>query len=53
MTNFKRKTGKEMPHHKSITSEELLQNVQELIIVHAGEQYRLRITSNNKLILTK
>ena len=53
MTILKRKAGKKMPVHKSITSEELLQNVKELIIIHAGEQYRLRITSNNKLILTK
>lgn len=42
-----------MPRRTSITSEELLRNTQELIIVHAGEEYRLRITSNNKLILTK
>ncbi|WP_407518809.1 hemin uptake protein HemP [Methylobacterium oryzisoli] len=25
----------------------------EVIILHAGERYRLRITANDKLILTK
>jgi hemin uptake protein HemP len=38
---------------KSITSAELFESRQEIIIIHAGEQYRLRITNNNKLILTK
>lgn len=32
---------------------ELLQGQQEAVIVHNGEDYRLRITSNGKLILTK
>lgn len=36
-----------------LSSHELLGNAQELIIEHAGEEYRLRITSNRKLILTK
>lgn len=38
---------------RRITSRELLGEVQELIIIHVGEEYRLRITSNNRLILTK
>ena len=38
---------------RTITSIELLGDQQEIIILHAGEQYRLRITSNNKLIMTK
>lgn len=38
---------------KTITSAELFGNLREIIIVHAGEEYRLRITSNGKLILTK
>lgn len=38
---------------KTITSTELLGENQEIIILHAGEEYRLRITSNSKLILTK
>lgn len=36
-----------------IASAELLGQAQELIICHAGEDYRLRITSKGKLILTK
>ncbi|WP_457798206.1 hemin uptake protein HemP [Methylocystis sp. S23] len=32
---------------------ELLGSGKEAIIIHAGERYRLRITANNKLILTK
>jgi hemin uptake protein HemP len=42
-----------MSHKRSTTSRELLGEVKELLIIHAGEEYRLRITSNNKLILTK
>ncbi|MGB4599258.1 MAG: hemin uptake protein HemP [Trichlorobacter sp.] len=38
---------------RTISSAELFGTQQELIILHAGEQYRLRITSNNKLIMTK
>ncbi len=38
---------------RTITSSELFGDQQEIIILHAGEQYRLRITSNNKLIMTK
>ena len=36
-----------------ITSRELLGDRKELIIVHGSDEYRLRITSNAKLILTK
>ncbi|HEY8161912.1 MAG: hemin uptake protein HemP [Methylocystis sp.] len=36
-----------------IDARELLGPRQEATIVHAGERYRLRITANNKLILTK
>jgi hemin uptake protein HemP len=36
-----------------ITSEALFNKVRELVIQHEGEDYRLRITANNKLILTK
>ncbi len=35
------------------TSQELLGEHAEAIIVHAGETYRLRRTRNNKLILHK
>lgn len=35
-----------------VTSRELLQDRAELIIVHEGREYRLRVTQNGKLILT-
>lgn len=38
---------------RTITSAELFSDQQEIIILHDGEEYRLRITSNNKLIMTK
>jgi hemin uptake protein HemP len=41
------------PRHKTVTVGELMGSARELIILHAEEQYRLRITSNGKLILTK
>lgn len=37
----------------TIELERLLQGTREAIIVHNGENYRLRITSKGKLILTK
>jgi hemin uptake protein HemP len=36
-----------------IELERLLGSKREVIIVHAGDEYHLRLTSNNKLILTK
>ncbi len=36
-----------------VRSEQLFCNQHELIIEHQGVEYRLRITSNDKLILTK
>jgi hemin uptake protein HemP len=41
------------PRQKTMTTQELMGSARELIILHAGDQYRLRITSNGKLILTK
>jgi hemin uptake protein HemP len=38
---------------KTITSTELFEDLHEIVILHDGVAYRLRITSNNKLILTK
>ncbi|WP_240032005.1 hemin uptake protein HemP [Pseudomethylobacillus aquaticus] len=35
------------------TSEQLFAGARELIIQHAGAEYRLRLTSQGKLILTK
>jgi hemin uptake protein HemP len=37
----------------TISSAALLAGAKELLIRHGGEEYRLRITANNKLILTK
>jgi hemin uptake protein HemP len=36
-----------------IPVEALLKGAREIVIVHAGQDYRLRLTSTNKLILTK
>ena len=36
-----------------LSSEDLFHGKRELIIEHSGEEYRLRITSRGKLILTK
>jgi hemin uptake protein HemP len=36
-----------------VSSGELLAGRRQLIIQHGSEQYRLRLTSSNKLILTK
>ena len=36
-----------------ITSEALLAGKRELVIKHAGHDYRLRLTAQGKLILTK
>lgn len=38
---------------KTITSSALFGDLHEIIILHDGMAYRLRITNNNKLILTK
>jgi hemin uptake protein HemP len=37
---------------KKVASEALLGARRELIIVHNGREYRLRVTQNGKLILT-
>lgn len=36
-----------------LRSEEILQGSREVVIDHAGQLYRLRLTSTGKLILTK
>ena len=36
-----------------IDSRQLLAGDRELVIDHAGQEYRLRLTRNDKLILTK
>lgn len=37
---------------KRVASAELLGEGKELVIVHNGREYRLRLTQNGKLILT-
>lgn len=37
----------------TIASAVLMSGTREVTILHAGEHYRLRVTANNKLILTK
>ena len=37
---------------RTVTSEALLGTGRELVIVHNGREYRLRLTQNGKLILT-
>ena len=41
------------PQHKRITTDDLMQGAREIIVLHQGEEYRLRITRRGKLILTK
>lgn len=36
-----------------LKSEDLFRNTHELVIEHHGEEYRLRLTRNDKLILNK
>ena len=38
---------------KRWTSQELFAGTRELVILHAGSEYRLRLTSQGKLVLTK
>ena len=41
------------PTKAGIPTQHLFQGHQEIVIDHKGESYRLRITKNDKLILTK
>ena len=38
---------------RAITSHELFRGAREVIIIHREEEYRLRITRQGKMILTK
>lgn len=42
-----------LPKKRTISSKELLGATGQLFIEHLGEQYCLRLTRQNKLILTK
>jgi hemin uptake protein HemP len=37
---------------KRLTTEQLMGTAREIVIVHNGREYRLRLTQNGKLILT-
>jgi hemin uptake protein HemP len=41
------------PPRKRVTTLDLMQGAREIIILHQGEEYLLRITKTGKLILTK
>lgn len=41
------------PSKPRLKSEDLFRNGSELIIEHRGEEYRLKLTRNDKLILNK
>ena len=40
------------PDSPRLRSEELFAHCKEVVIEHAGREYRLRLTAGNKLILT-
>lgn len=44
---------KPAPEKRRLPAQEILRGQQEVVIVHAGGEYRLRVTKNGKLILTK
>jgi hemin uptake protein HemP len=46
-------TGAGAADPRRIPSHELLSGAREIIVEHRGSQYRLRLTANDKLILTK
>ena len=43
---------RELCEPRRVTSEELFGPSKQLVIVHNGREYRLRLTQNGKLILT-
>lgn len=43
----------QQPRLKTISSNELFQGTREVLITHQDEVYRLRLTRQDKLILTK
>ncbi|ROH91146.1 hemin uptake protein HemP [Stagnimonas aquatica] len=46
-------TSRREPAKPRLRSEDLFRNNHELIIEHRGEEYRLKLTRNDKLILNK
>jgi len=52
MLTAKPSHARPMPEVKRISSESLIGPARELVIVHNGREYRLRLTQSGKLILT-
>jgi hemin uptake protein HemP len=52
MTRTRPDPGPLLPPPQRVTSEALLGPRRELVIVHNGREYKLRLTQNGKLILT-
>lgn len=48
-----RRTAAPRPAQPRLKSSELFRESNELIIEHQGQEYRLRLTRNDKLILNK
>lgn len=53
VADLSRHNRAQVPKPRRVRIEELLEGGRELIIEHRDEEYRLRMTSNSKLILTK
>lgn len=51
--HLNKETHQNVANHRMVTSEMLFSGARELVIRHAGEDYRLRLTNQGKLILTK
>ena len=51
--NVVRPSLSERPQLPRLRSEDLFRSSHELIIEHQGQEYRLRLTRNDKLILNK
>lgn len=53
LDRLNKETQKIVASNRVVTSEVLFSGARELVIKHAGEDYRLRLTNQGKLILTK
>ncbi|MDI1297619.1 hemin uptake protein HemP [Methylotenera sp.] len=51
--HLNKETPQNVASNRVVTSEVLFSGARELVIKHAGEDYRLRLTNQGKLILTK
>lgn len=53
MQSTKSLSGNNRQQISKVYSSELLGSTREIFIIHRGEEYRLRVTSSGKLLLTK